>query len=211
MNWGCCVLWKCRRWKMIQWPLAGQTPTPSSEAGTGFKVNSPTFCCEGKWGRTFGQSGSVTLNRQSTRPISTSLRFKFYFSLCALWWLWTEGKQRRPLDWYRSWHSRGSSWKSGENENCAFFIFVLPSESHQLPPFLWHSGLRPDVEKPLNVLITHMHFDHSGGAHQFQQVLSHFSFGFEFSAGGSSHFRGGSFAEWGQPPLHLLGHWWWGV
>jgi len=46
---------------------------------------------------------------------------------------------------------------------------------HELPPFLSSSGLRPNVEKPLSVLITHMHFDHSGGAHQFEEVAGHTS------------------------------------
>jgi len=44
---------------------------------------------------------------------------------------------------------------------------------HELPPFLSSSGLRPDSEKPLNVVITHMHFDHSGGGHQFKEVYAH--------------------------------------
>ena len=44
---------------------------------------------------------------------------------------------------------------------------------HQLPPFLSSTGLRPNTsEKPMSVLITHMHFDHSGGAHQFKEVTT---------------------------------------
>ena len=39
--------------------------------------------------------------------------------------------------------------------------------------FLDSSGLRPDTEKPLEVVLTHCHFDHSGGAHQFDRVLCH--------------------------------------
>jgi len=48
---------------------------------------------------------------------------------------------------------------------------------HELPPFLSSTGLRPVIsdEKPLSVLITHMHFDHSGGAHQFKEVNAHTS------------------------------------
>jgi glyoxylase-like metal-dependent hydrolase (beta-lactamase superfamily II) len=41
---------------------------------------------------------------------------------------------------------------------------------HDLPSFLRWSGLRPDPDKPLKVALTHTHFDHSGGAHQFAQV-----------------------------------------
>ena len=59
-------------------------------------------------------------------------------------------------------------------ENDSFVTFVVQSESPQLPPFLSSSGLRPNVEKPLSVLITHMHFDHSGGAHQFEEVPLNF-------------------------------------
>ena len=62
-----------------------------------------------------------------------------------------------------------------------FRIFLLHSKlppfrnfsilfSQQLPPFLSSAGLRPNEEKPMSVLITHMHFDHSGGGHQFQEV-----------------------------------------
>jgi len=47
---------------------------------------------------------------------------------------------------------------------------------HELSHFLSSTGLRrPGSEKPLSVLITHMHFDHSGGAHQFKEVHAHTS------------------------------------
>ena len=39
--------------------------------------------------------------------------------------------------------------------------------------FLESSGLRPEPEKPLEVVLTHCHFDHSGGAHQFARVFCH--------------------------------------
>ena len=39
--------------------------------------------------------------------------------------------------------------------------------------FLDSSGLRPEPEKPLEVVLTHCHFDHSGGAHQFDRVHCH--------------------------------------
>ena len=45
---------------------------------------------------------------------------------------------------------------------------------HSLRKFLASSGLRPDdTEKPLEVVLTHCHFDHSGGAHQFDRVHVH--------------------------------------
>lgn len=46
---------------------------------------------------------------------------------------------------------------------------------HELQPFLSSTGLRPDSEKPLKVLVTHWHFDHSGGAHQYEEVAAHTS------------------------------------
>ena len=83
-------MWQCRRSQKTQFPLAGQTPTPSSEPGTGseLRVNPSMFSSEGKWVRMFGQSESVTLSRQSTRPISTSSRFK---SNVGAWWFSTAG------------------------------------------------------------------------------------------------------------------------
>jgi len=70
-----------------------------------------------------------------------------------------------------------SSW------NLANIYFIRGSEAdllidtgvgvHQLPPFLVAAGLRPHPSKPLHVVLTHMHFDHSGGAHQFPQVDVH--------------------------------------
>ena len=44
---------------------------------------------------------------------------------------------------------------------------------HSLRKFLESSGLRPEPEKPLEVVLTHCHFDHSGGAHQFARVFCH--------------------------------------
>jgi len=41
---------------------------------------------------------------------------------------------------------------------------------HDLPNYLLWSKLREDRDKPLKVALTHSHFDHSGGAHQFQNV-----------------------------------------
>lgn len=38
---------------------------------------------------------------------------------------------------------------------------------YNLAKFLTSSGLRPDPDKPLDVVLTHVHFDHSGGAYQF--------------------------------------------
>ena len=53
-----------------------------------------------------------------------------------------------------------------EKEDHSFVMFFI----HQLSHFLTSTGLRrPGSEKPLSVLITHMHFDHSGGAHQFKE------------------------------------------
>ena len=46
---------------------------------------------------------------------------------------------------------------------------------HSLPQYLRSSGLRPDQEKPLDVVLTHCHFDHSGGGHQWPQVWVHHS------------------------------------
>jgi len=42
-----------------------------------------------------------------------------------------------------------------------------------LPQFLKSSGLREDEVKPLSVVCTHLHFDHTGGAHQFEAVDIH--------------------------------------
>ena len=44
---------------------------------------------------------------------------------------------------------------------------------HNLRHFLEFSKLRADTEKPLEVVLTHCHFDHSGGAHQFDSVHCH--------------------------------------
>ena len=44
---------------------------------------------------------------------------------------------------------------------------------HNLARFLEVSRLRTDTEKPLYVVLTHCHFDHSGGAHQFEEVHCH--------------------------------------
>ena len=44
---------------------------------------------------------------------------------------------------------------------------------HSLPAFLKSSGLRAEPEKPLDVVLTHLHFDHTGGAHQFPLVHIH--------------------------------------
>ena len=41
---------------------------------------------------------------------------------------------------------------------------------YSLPEYLKFSNLREDQEKPLDVVLTHAHFDHSGGAHQFNKV-----------------------------------------
>ena len=53
--------------------------------------------------------------------------------------------------------------------------YIFQSElitTYQLQPFLSSTGLRPDSEKPLMVLVTHWHFDHSGGAHQYEEVTA---------------------------------------
>merc|ERR1719233_448527 len=44
---------------------------------------------------------------------------------------------------------------------------------HSLPCFLRSAGLRSEEEKPLDVALTHLHFDHTGGAHQFPLVHIH--------------------------------------
>ena len=44
---------------------------------------------------------------------------------------------------------------------------------HSLPGFLRSAGLRAEPEKPLDVALTHLHFDHTGGAHQFPLVHIH--------------------------------------
>ena len=50
---------------------------------------------------------------------------------------------------------------------------------HSLPRYLSWAGLRPasgdpgPSVKPLHVVLTHCHFDHSGGAHQFPRVWAH--------------------------------------
>ena len=41
---------------------------------------------------------------------------------------------------------------------------------YDLNSFLQSSGLREDPQKPLFVVLTHTHFDHSGGAYQFSRV-----------------------------------------
>jgi len=44
---------------------------------------------------------------------------------------------------------------------------------YSLPAFLQFSKLRQEPSKPLDVVLTHAHFDHSGGAHQFDKVFVH--------------------------------------
>lgn len=39
-----------------------------------------------------------------------------------------------------------------------------------LPAYLTSAQLRNAPDKPLDVVLTHAHFDHSGGAHQFSKV-----------------------------------------
>ena len=39
-----------------------------------------------------------------------------------------------------------------------------------LPAYLTSAQLRNAPDKPLDVVLTHAHFDHSGGAHQFSNV-----------------------------------------
>ena len=158
---------------MIQCPLYGQTRTPSSEAGTRSESNVLLW-------RKVGQDVWAIRERYFESSINQANIYFFQvwtksFHVCSLIMineLWTEGQQRGSLDRYGSWRSRGSSWNlaSREKDNHSFVTFVVQSESPQLPPFLSSSGLRPNVEKPLSVLITHMHFDHSGGAHQFEEV-----------------------------------------
>jgi glyoxylase-like metal-dependent hydrolase (beta-lactamase superfamily II) len=60
----------------------------------------------------------------------------------------------------------------------SLFLFVCFSDLlidtgvglFSLSAYLTASGLRADPDKPLKVVLTHLHFDHTGGAHQFQQV-----------------------------------------
>ncbi|XP_023322516.1 metallo-beta-lactamase domain-containing protein 2 isoform X2 [Eurytemora carolleeae] len=42
-----------------------------------------------------------------------------------------------------------------------------------LPAYLTSAQLRNAPDKPLDVVLTHAHFDHSGGAHQFSKVFIH--------------------------------------
>ena len=44
---------------------------------------------------------------------------------------------------------------------------------YPLNSFLDSSGLRQDPKKPLLVVLTHTHFDHSGGAYQFSKVFTY--------------------------------------
>ena len=44
---------------------------------------------------------------------------------------------------------------------------------HSLARYLGWEGLRPASVKPLHVVLTHCHFDHSGGAYQFPHVWAH--------------------------------------
>ena len=45
---------------------------------------------------------------------------------------------------------------------------------HSLARYLHWSGLRSaESDKPLDVVLTHCHFDHSGGAHQWPSVWVH--------------------------------------
>ena len=41
---------------------------------------------------------------------------------------------------------------------------------YSINDFLKSAGLRDASAKPLKVILTHTHFDHSGGAHQLSQV-----------------------------------------
>ena len=99
--------------------------------------------------------------------------------------------------------------------------YIFQSElitTYQLQPFLSSTGLRPDSEKPLKVLVTHWHFDHSGGAHQYEEVTASSNWKYfwwkawgSFTiSGGCSHFRGCSIGKWKQPLLLSVGYWWWG-
>ena len=62
---------------MIQLPLAGRTPTPSSESGK--RSESNIFVCKGKWPRMLWRSESATLSPLSTMPISISFRLNIIF------------------------------------------------------------------------------------------------------------------------------------
>ena len=54
---------------------------------------------------------------------------------------------------------------------------------HSLPNYLRTSGLRSDQEKPLEIVLTHCHFDHSGGSHHWPQIRVHQSEGEVISTG----------------------------
>ena len=49
----------------------------------------------------------------------------------------------------------------------SLFTKPLGTGIHDLPRFLRHSGLIQQGKRPLTVVLTHCHFDHSGGVHQF--------------------------------------------
>lgn len=48
-----------------------------------------------------------------------------------------------------------------------FFLLHAGTGIHDLPGYLSWSGIRDDSAKPLSVVLTHLHFDHSGGLYQF--------------------------------------------
>lgn len=85
---------------------------------------------------------------------------------------------------FRNWQIACNVWRIEEKYfdswNLANIYYVKGSQTdllvdtgvgvHDLSSYLLWSGIRENCEKPLMVALTHTHFDHSGGAHQFANL-----------------------------------------